>query len=597
MLTAYHGGKHFLFTKMSIWKVYAKKADFKKIGEKFGIDQVVARIIRNRGITQDSQFEEYLYGTVKELSSPLLMKDMETAVFLIKEAIASRKKMRIVGDYDIDGICSIYILHTGLKSMGADVDYVVPDRITDGYGINENIIKRAYDDGVEFIITCDNGIAAAEAVEYAKLLGMTVVVTDHHDIPFMIGEDGCKEHFLPPADAVINPKQPGCRYPFKELCGAAVAWQLIAALRKSDASEDAQLGQLMEFAAIATVGDIVSLQGENRIMVKYGLRHIHAGTSNVGLRVLMKECGVSENEFSAYHIGFVVGPCLNASGRLDSAAKAIKLLETKDKGEAERLAKELKQLNDERKTMTEKGFLDACMAIDSEYGMNIPDVLVVYIHDCHESIAGIIAGRIREKYYRPALIFTDSIGDDRFYKGSGRSVEGYDMFAKISECGSMLSKFGGHPMAAGMSIEKGSFLAFKEKLIKNAALSKEVLTPVTWIDVPMPLDYVTEELVSQLTLLEPFGKDNQKPVFADKNLTVIRKNVIGKNANVMKLMLRTQSRKVFDAVKFRAGDEIDMINEGDIISIVYYPDINTYNGRRSLQMTIIELAKQDNSDV
>lgn len=595
MLTAYHGGKHFLFTKMSIWKVYAKKADFKKIGEKFGIDQVVARIIRNRGVTEDSQFEEYLYGTVKELSSPLLMEDMETAVFLIKEAIASRKKIRIVGDYDIDGICSIYILHTGLQSIGAVADYVVPDRIADGYGINENIIKRAHDDGVEFIITCDNGIAASEAVAYAKLLGMTVVVTDHHDIPFVLGGDGAKEHFLPPADAVLNPKRPDCRYPFKELCGAAVAWQLIAALRKSDASEDALLGHLMEFAAIAAVGDIVSLQGENRIIVKYGLRHIHAGTSNVGLRVLMKECGVSENEFSAYHIGFVVGPCLNASGRLDSAAKAIKLLETKEEDEAVRLAKELKQLNDERKTMTEKGFLDACAAIDAEYGINIPDVLVVYIRDCHESIAGIIAGRIREKYYRPALIFTDSIGDDRFYKGSGRSVEGYDMFSKISECGSMLSKFGGHPMAAGMSIEKSRFLEFKEKLIKNAALSKDVLTPVTWIDVPMPLDYVTEELVSQLTLLEPFGKDNQKPVFADKNLTVLRKNVIGRNANVMKLTLRTQSRKVFDAVKFRAGDEIDMINEGDIISIVYYPDINTYNGRRSLQMTIIELAKQDNS--
>lgn len=576
---------------MSIWRVYAKKADFKRIGEKFGIDQVVARVIRNRGLCEDSEFESYLYGTLEDIADPKLMKDMELAVSLIKEAVHLKKNIRIAGDYDIDGICSIYILHKGLANMGALVDYVVPNRITDGYGINEDIIKRAYDDGIDMIITCDNGIAAKDAITYAKSLGITVIVTDHHDILSETDENGIKKYILPPADAVINPKQHDCKYPFKELCGAAVAWQLLSALRNTAPSNDELLMHMLEFAAIATVGDIVSLQGENRIIVKYGLRHIHAGTKSLGLRVLMKECGINENEFNAYHIGFVVGPCFNASGRLDSAGKAVRLLETEDEQEAVQLSGELKLLNDERKDMTEKGFDAACDAIEAEYGVRLPDVLVIYLNGCHESVAGIIAGRIRERYYRPTVIFTDSLGDERFYKGSGRSIEGYDMFQKISECASMLYKFGGHPMAAGMSIEKTLFNEFKEKLIANAKLSKETLTPVTWIDVPMTLDYVREEIVAQLKLLEPFGKDNQRPVFADKCLTVLRKNVIGKKANVMKMVLKTANGTVVDAVKFHAENEINEINEGDSVAIVYYPDINTYNGRSSLQMTVLEIQK------
>ncbi|MGN0407661.1 MAG: single-stranded-DNA-specific exonuclease RecJ [Bacteroides sp.] len=578
---------------MSVWKVYAKKADFKRIGDKFGINQVVARVIRNRDLIQDSEFETYLYGTIRDIPEPMLMKGMSRAVSLINKAILSAEHIRIIGDYDIDGICSIYILHMGLESMGAVVDYVVPDRITDGYGINENIIKKAHEDGVSMIITCDNGIAAKDAVAYAKSLGMTVIVTDHHDVPFQIREDGIKEYILPPADVIINPKQQDCGYPFKDLCGAAVAWKLITALKNTEPADDKMLMQLLEFAAIATVGDIVRIQGENRIIVKYGLRHIHTGSNNLGLRVLMNECKVSESEFDTYHIGFVVGPCLNASGRLDSAAKAIRLLETKDEAEALRLSKELKELNDERKDMTENGFVAACASVEAGYGANLPGIIIVYIQNCHESVAGIIAGRIREKYYRPAIVFTDSIGDESIYKGSGRSIEGYDMFEKISECSDLLSKFGGHPMAAGMSIDKSLFEEFRQRMIENADISEEMLVPVTWIDVPMPLDYVTEEIVSQLELLAPYGKDNPKPLFADKNLCILKKNVLGKNKNVLKLQLETQSKRKFEAIKFHVdNDEQEQLNEGDLISIVYYPVINTYNGRSQLQMTIVEIKSQ-----
>lgn len=575
---------------MSIWKVYAKKADFKAIGARFGINQVIARIIRNRDVTEDSQYEEYLYGGLESMHDPVLMKGISEAVAVIKNAIADGKRIRIIGDYDIDGVCSICILHKGLIMAGADADYVVPDRITDGYGINENLIRNAIADGIDMIITCDNGIAAYDAIAYAKENGITIIVTDHHDVPFRENADGTREYIIPPADVVVDPKQSDCGYPFKELCGALVAWKMIQHLLGQKPKDSDFLMYLLELGAIATVGDIVSLQGENRTIVKQGLRHIHAGTRNVGLKTLMDVCGVAEADFNAYHIGFVVGPCLNASGRLDSAVKAIRLLETDDEKQAQALAAELKLLNDERKDMTERGVENACNTVEREYGNNIPQIIVVHLDNCHESVAGIIAGRVREKYYRPCIIFTDSIGEHGIYKGSGRSIEPYDMFAGVNRFRDMLEKFGGHHMAAGMSIRSERFEEFRECLVNSMDMSDEELTPVTWIDVPMPLDYVTEEVTEQLQLLEPFGKDNPKPVFADKNLTVVRKNIIGKNRNVLKMILQTVNGRRLEAVKFHVTqEEADNMKTGDIISIVYYPDINTFNGNSTLQMIISEI--------
>lgn len=575
---------------MSVWKVYAKKADFKGIGEKYGIDQVLARVIRNRGLTEDSQYDQYLNGNLKCLADKSLIKDMEKAVDILKDAIKENKKIRIIGDYDIDGICSIYILHQGLMRAFANVDYVVPNRVIDGYGINENLIKDAKNDGIDVIITCDNGIAAKDAISYAKELGIVVIVTDHHNVPFDLDENGVKKYILPPADAVIDTKQKDCKYPYKEMCGAGVVLRLVEALLDEPLSESEFMKELLEFAAIATVGDVVELQGENRILVKEGLKHINKGSKNLGLMTLMDVCGVKASDFSAYHIGFVVGPCLNASGRLDTAKKAIDLLECVDENAALDMATDLKALNDERKYMTEKGVEDAANMITSEYGDKIPPVLMVYLPDCHESIAGIIAGRIRERYYRPTFIFTDSIGDEKVLKASGRSIEQYNMFDKISEQKDLLVKFGGHPMAAGLTLKKDDFDAFKIGMINNANLSEGDLTEVSWIDVPMPLEYVTEDIINQLNRLEPFGKGNEKPMFADKDLFVQRKFVMGKERDVLKLLLVTKTGYTAEAIMFRATKEqIAAVNEGDNIAILYYPSVNEFNQRRTIQFVVREI--------
>lgn len=579
---------------MGNWKVYAKKADFKSLGEKFEIDQVTARIIRNRGLTSDREYEEYLYGDLTDLPSPLLMQGVRRAVDIINRAIGDNKHIRIIGDYDIDGICSIYILHYALQKLNANADYVVPDRIIDGYGINENLISRAARDGVSVIITCDNGIAAYSAVAYAKSLGIEIIITDHHDVPFEVQDDGSKRYILPPADAIINPKQPECEYPFKQLCGAAVAWKLVTALLGQKPYENKILMHLLELAAIATVGDIVSLLGENRIIVKQGLRRIRSGSGSIGLRALIEECGVDESSFGEYHIGFVVGPCLNASGRLDTAQKAIALLESEDYDEAKHLAHELKQLNDVRKEMTEKGVNDACNEVERLYRGDIPPIIIIYLKDCHESVAGIIAGRVRERYYRPTIICADSIGESGMYKASGRSIEGFDMFEKISCCREFLAKFGGHSMAAGMSLKKDDFESFRTKMLENASMDEQALTPVIWIDVPMPLDYVTEKIVSQLELLAPFGKDNEKPLFADRGLRILDKKAVGRNKDVLKMRLMTPAGRTFEAVKFHADDrELEEFKCNDIISIVYYPVMNVYNGTERLQINITDMKKPD----
>ena len=566
----------------SDWRVYAKRADFKGIAGKYGIDQVIARIIRNRDICGDAAIDMYLNGDINDMHNPESMKDAVLSVDIITLKIKDKCKIRIIGDYDIDGICSIYILYKGLMAAGADVDYVVPHRINDGYGINEHLIDNAINEGIDTIITCDNGIAAYNQVKYAKENGLTVIVTDHHDVPFD-EVNGVKEYRVPPADAVVNPKQEDCQYPFKLLCGAGVAYKLISLIYERLRLNTKDMEEYREFMAIATVGDIVDLIDENRVVVKYGLKHI-AHTVNTGLKALVEECGVDINNISSYHIGFVIGPCLNASGRLDTARKAIELMLCKNTEEAHNMARELITLNTERKQMTEDETAKAIELVEKN-DMLKDRVLVIYLPDCHESIAGIIAGRIKERYYRPTFVITNA---EEGAKGSGRSIEGYNMYEEINKCKNVLTKYGGHPMAAGLSLETADIDVFRKMLNDNATLDDSDLIPKTWIDVPMPVGYASMGLVGQLKLLEPFGKGNEKPVFADRDLYVKTASIIGKNRNVLKMQLETKEGYIVQAVQFGISDKDPVPKAGSRILIVYYPDINVYNGVSSLQIIIKE---------
>lgn len=566
---------------MSKWFVYAKKADFKKIGDKFGIDQVLARIIRNRDICTEEDVEMYLNGTIESMHNPRMLKDAMKAADILLEKIQLKAKIRVVGDYDIDGVCSTSILYKALFRAGAKVDYMVPDRISDGYGINIRIIDAAIADGIDTLITCDNGIAAIEQINYAKSKGMTVIVTDHHDIPYTEA-DGVRSYLRSDADAIVDPKQAECTYPFKMLCGAGVAYKLVQIIYEKLGLPKDDLTEYAELMAIATIGDIVDLKDENRIIVKFGLKHL-AKTKNVGILALVEACQLDIAKLSAYHIGFVIGPCLNASGRLDSALKAVKLLLTEDKLEAAERARELQMLNEERKNMTDIETKKAIELVETSE-MKENHVLVVYLPECHESIAGIIAGRLRERFYKPVFVITDA---EDGAKGSGRSVEGYNMFEEISKCSELLTKFGGHPMAAGLSLDKDKIDTFREKLNSLQELTADELTPKIWIDVPMPVGYVTMDFVNQISVLEPFGKGNEKPVFADRELTVRSSSIIGKNANVLKMQLESADGSIVQAIQFHA-DATEIPQRGDKISIVYYPDINEYNGRKSLQFVIHE---------
>lgn len=566
----------------SDWRVYAKRADFKGIAGKYDIDQVIARIIRNRDICGDAAIDMYLNGDINDMHNPESMKDAVLSVDIITQKIKDKCKIRIIGDYDIDGICSIYILYKGLMAAGADVDYVVPHRINDGYGINEHLIDNAINEGIDTIITCDNGIAAYNQVKYAKENGLTVIVTDHHDVPFD-EVNGVKEYRVPPADAVVNPKQEDCQYPFKLLCGAGVAYKLISLIYERLRLDTKDMEEYREFMAIATVGDIVDLIDENRVVVKYGLKHI-AHTVNTGLKALVEECGVDINNISSYHIGFVIGPCLNASGRLDTARKAIELMLCKNTEEAHNMARELITLNTERKQMTEDETAKAIELVEKN-DMLKDRVLVIYLPDCHESIAGIIAGRIKERYYRPTFVITNA---EEGAKGSGRSIEGYNMYEEINKCKNVLTKYGVHPMAAGLSLETADIDVFRKMLNDNATLDDSDLIPKTWIDVPMPVGYASMGLVGQLKLLEPFGKGNEKPVFADRDLYVKTASIIGKNRNVLKMQLETKEGYIVQAVQFGISDKDPVPKAGSRILIVYYPDINVYNGVSSLQIIIKE---------
>lgn len=561
--------------------VAAKRADFKGIGERFGIDQVTARIIRNRDVIGEKAIEKYLHGSRKDFYSPWLLKDMEKAVAILQEKIENRNRIRIIGDYDIDGVMSTYILLESLRGLGCDVDMMIPNRITDGYGINEHLIEQAWQEGRDTIITCDNGIAAVTQIRKAKDLGMTVIVTDHHEVPFEDLEGGRKE-ILPPADAIVNPKQKACSYPFAGLCGAVVAMKVMEALYEKMAPEVDLVDKMLPFAGIATIGDVMDLQDENRILVKEGLQRLHH-TTNLGLQELIRVNNLEPENISPYHIGFILGPCLNASGRLDTAKRALQLLLADSREEAAVLAGELKNLNESRKEMTAQGLEKAIEQVESTSMME-DTVLVVFLPECHESLAGIIAGRLRERYHKPSFVLTRG---EEGVKGSGRSIESYSMYEKLCECKEYLTKFGGHPMAAGLSLEEENVERFRRKLNEQSGLTEEDLVEKVTIDVPMPIHYIRKDLVQELSLIEPFGKGNEKPLFAQKNLWVSQMRVFGKNRNVVKMRLTDENGYPMDGVYFGNGDEFAEEGRGKRkISIVYYPDINMYQGRESLQVII-----------
>ena len=571
---------------MEKWFVAMKKADFNGIAEKYQISPIIARLMRNRDVIGDEAIDFYLNGTVEDLYDGLLMKDMDRAVDILKEKIEEGKKIRVIGDYDIDGVNATYILQQGLAGLGADVDTDIPDRIKDGYGLNQMLIDRALEDDVDTIITCDNGIAAMNEIAYGKENGMTIVVTDHHEVPYL-EENGEKKYLLPPADAVVDPHRADCEYPFKGLCGAAVAYKLVEVLYRVSGKSEQEVEhlqeRLMENVAIATIGDVMDLVGENRVFVKKGLELLKT-TKNEGLHALMQCTGVDTSNLNTYHIGFVIGPCINAGGRLDTAKRALELLNASNRREAVTLAADLKELNDSRKEMTEEGVEEAVRQIESSSWKD-DQVLVVYLPECHESIAGIIAGRIKERYYRPTFVLTKG---ETGVKGSGRSIEAYDMFAEMSRCRELFTKFGGHKLAAGLSLEEENVEVFRKRINELADLTEEDLQMKVSIDMRLPFPYINEELIHELKILEPFGKGNGKPLFAESKLRVIQPRIFGKNRNVLKCRLEDQQGNQMEAVYFgEVEDCLRQMEKKQIMSFTYYPSINEYMGRRTIQLTIV----------
>lgn len=571
----------------AVWMLQTKRADFAGMAARFHINQVTARIIRNRDVEGEAAVYKYLNGTMADLYDPHLLKDMDRAVEILAEKIQKNARIRIVGDYDIDGVCSTYLLYRGISRCGGQVDYQIPERIRDGYGINEAIIRKAAADGIDTIITCDNGIAALEQIALAKELRMTVIVTDHHEV--VLDSDGNQS--LPAADAVVNPKQEGCSYPFPSICGGTVAYKLVQVLYEKFGVPVQEWEDMLEFAAMATVGDVMPLKDENRILVKWGLRQMPR-TKSLGLRALVEACGLDLYSLTAYHIGFVVGPCLNASGRLLTAKLALELLLCEDEGQAQEMAIKLKELNEERKTMTQEGVEQALAQVEERYAND--DVLVVYLPECHESLAGIIAGRVREAWNKPSFVLTRAEEETSgktvpLAKGSGRSIEAYHMYQGLLGVQDLLLKFGGHPMAAGFTLREQDVEEFRRRLNEQANLKPEDFVPQIWIDVPMPLEYISEQLVEELKLLEPFGQGNEKPLFAQKGLHIRDFRILGRNRNAVKLSLVTEQGLAMDGLLFTEGDRFaEELGSQRTMDVIYYPDVNEYNGRKSLQIVIRE---------
>lgn len=579
------------------WLLRNRKVDLKAMSEKYKISQLLCKLMVNRDIIDENIINSYINPVYKYLHSPKTMKDVVIAVDIIKRKIQENKKIRIIGDYDVDGIISVFILYTALKKCGANVDYEIPDRIKDGYGINENIVKVAYDEGVDTIITCDNGISAIDQIQYAKDLGLTVIVTDHHDVPF-IEEDGVRIFLSSQADAIINPKQIECEYKFKSICGAGVAFKLMEALYEEIGMDKEECYKLIEFVAIATVCDVVDLIDENRIFVKNGLEMLN-NSKNIGINALKKACGLEDKEITAYHLGFVIGPCLNASGRLDSAKKGLELLLMEDDEEAKNLAQEIVDLNDARKNMTKEGVDRAINIIDST-DINNDNILVVYIPDIHESLAGIVAGRVKEKYNKPTIILTKS---EEGVKGSARSIEEYNMFEGLLACKELLDKFGGHPMAAGLSLQEDKVDELRKALNNKCELTDEDLTRKIMIDSSLPLEYLNLHLIEELNVLEPFGKGNAKPIFGVKDAKITKAMLLGKDKNVLKLKLLTNNNITIDAMIFNdlenfeskiiekyGNEELDNLynksNNNIPMDFTFYPSINEWNGNKSIQIVV-----------
>lgn len=567
---------------MEKWFIMRKGAPFEEIARKFHISPVAARLIRNRDIVGEEEIEQYLHGTLADLHDGRLLRDMDRAVSILEEKIGEKKKIRVIGDYDIDGVNATYILIEGIEKLGGIVDSDIPDRKKDGYGLNMELIRRAGEAGVDTIVTCDNGIAAAEEIEYAKRLGMTVLVTDHHEVPYE-EKDGQRTYLLPPADAVIDQKREDCAYPFPSLCGAAVAYKLVEALYRAMGRSPEEVQYLIENVALATVGDVMDLVGENRIFVKYGLEMLRR-TGNYGLAALMDCTKLDREKLSAYHIGFVIGPCLNAGGRLDTAKRALALLRASSKEEADVLAGELVALNDSRKELTVKGVEEAVRQVE-ETALGDDKVLVIYLPDCHESLAGIVAGRVREKYCKPVFVLTKA---EQGAKGSGRSIEAYDMYAELTKCKELFTKFGGHKMAAGLSLAEENVEILRKRLNEETTLAEEDFCEKISIDMQMPLRCVSEELVEELALLEPFGKGNRRPLFAEKELLVLESRIVGANRNVLKLKVRDREGTQMDAVRFGDAEAcLAHIQENrGFLTAGYYPEINSYMGRKSVQLVI-----------
>ncbi len=582
---------------MQQWLLINKKADFKAIGEKFDIDQVTARIIRNRDVIEEVDIQRYLTGGIKDLYNPHLLKDGEHLVAILAEKIETKKAIRIIGDYDIDGVMATYILMTALHRCGANVSMQIPDRIHDGYGLNKKLITKAYEDGIDTILTCDNGIAAIEEISYAKELGMTVLVTDHHEIPFA-DVDGERVYKCSQADAIVNPHQKDCTYPYKQLCGAAVAWKVVCLLYEALGVDFSEAETLLENVAFATVGDIMPLTDENRILVKEGLKRIRK-TKNLGMKALVSQCGIQSEEIEAFHFGFVLGPCINASGRLDTAKRALELFFQTNPVQAMQIANELVVLNEERKELTLEG-VEAAISFYEEHDCEKDEVLVIYLPDVHESIAGIIAGRIKDKYYKPTFVLTKG---QEGIKGSGRSTEEYSMYEEMCKCQELFTKFGGHPMAAGLSLPEENIELFRKKINELSVLTEQDKKRKIRIDVPMPMDYVSLDLVREFSLLAPFGRDNTKPVFADKNIRIKRMSILGKNRNVLKLSLITSQGRLVSGIYFGDLDKFisymqekfgkEQVNaafegrENTVeLSMVYFPKINDFRGEEELQFEI-----------
>lgn len=574
------------------WSVMMKKADFKRNAEKFHINIVLARLIRNRELVEDQEIQKYLYGTSESLYSPFELKNMDLAVEILSAKIAQQKKLRIFGDYDIDGVMASYILYKGLKRLGLECSIRIPHRIQDGFGLNRKMVEEAIEEGIDTILTCDNGIAAKAEIEFAREHGLTVVLTDHHEVPYET-QGGEKKYILPPADVIVNPVQPGCPYPNKQLCGAAVAWKLITALFERHGIPKEELNDYYELVAIATVGDVMDLRDENRILVKEGLKRLPY-TKNIGLRALIKANNLEGKQLTAYSIGFVIGPCINAGGRLETALLALELFQCQDPLLAREKAEELVKINTIRKDLTEGGVFEAVEWVENSYPViegdgskygQIDRVLVVYLPNCHESIAGIIAGRLRERYSRPTIVLTNA---EHGIKGSGRSIEEYSMYEELVKCEDLLTKFGGHPMAAGLSLEKENIDTLRKRLNANCNLTEKDLSPKVKVDAPLPFAMLNEEVIQQLDLLEPFGKGNTKPSFALKNVEIKSVNVVGKNKNVVKLRLADEYGCVMEGVYFQNAKQFmeDLGNKRTMDAIIYYPKINEFNGMRNIEVII-----------